>query len=373
MKVTPVHEAEDFREVVRGLLRSRWLSQRRAAEEIGVGYKWLRRLCHHGLQRPDRRTKADLERLAAFFGLGLDDLWLPQAVPEPSPRRDRTLIKWTGSKWRQAGEIVSRFPSEIATYYEPFLGGGAVFYDLLRSDISVKRFRCSDTCAPLIALWKLVQTEPQKVLCRYEELWEDHRQRGVVVFYEVRESFNDTQDPCNFYYLLRTCRNGVVRFDRKGRFSGLHNPDRTGIPPHEVHALLTDWHERLLHRDVEFTVRDYRSVRTRRRDVLYIDPPYPVPGNRTYSGEIAMEELFAWLGGQRGASYLSLPGFVGDDDRRLAVPTHLYDEQVQIDAGTAPLRPSGAPRVTNTLYINRPAECGPGAVGRLRGHSGLAV
>jgi hypothetical protein len=51
-----------------------------------------------------------------------------------------------------------------------------------------------------------------------------------------------------------------------------------------------------------------------------------------------MEELFSWLGGQRGSSYLSMPGFVGEEDRRLAVPPHLYDEQVQIDAGTAPLR-----------------------------------
>jgi hypothetical protein len=118
---------------------------------------------------------------------------------------------------------------------------------------------------------------------------------------------------------------------------------------------LTDWHERLRGREVEFTVGDYRGVRTRRRDVLYLDPPYPVPGNRTYSGEITMEELFAWLGGQRGSSFLSLPGFVGEDDRKLAVPTHLYDEQVQIDTGIAPLRPSSSPRVTNALYVKRSA------------------
>jgi site-specific DNA-adenine methylase len=176
------------------------------------------------------RTKADLDRLAAFFGLGLDDLWSPQT--EPSPRHDRTLIKWTGSKWRQAGEIVSRFPSEIATFYEPFLGGGAVFYELLRSGIPVKRFRCSDTCAPLVALWRLVQTDPQRVLSRYEELWEDHRRRGAALFYEVRDSFNLSQDPGEFFFLLRTCRNGVVRFDLKGRFSGLHNPTaRASRPP----------------------------------------------------------------------------------------------------------------------------------------------
>ena len=43
-----------FRSNFRGLLRTQWLSQRDAAEEIGVRHKWMRRLCHHGLARIDR-------------------------------------------------------------------------------------------------------------------------------------------------------------------------------------------------------------------------------------------------------------------------------------------------------------------------------
>jgi len=55
---------------------------------------------------------------------------------------------------------VVRFPRQIATYYEPFLGGGSVLYELLGSDIEVGRIECSDACEPLIALWQVVKDDP---------------------------------------------------------------------------------------------------------------------------------------------------------------------------------------------------------------------
>ena len=67
--------ADVFRVNLRRLLESYWLSQRQAADEIGVSYKWLRRLCHEGVQRADRRTEGSLRRIAGHFGLQLDDLW----------------------------------------------------------------------------------------------------------------------------------------------------------------------------------------------------------------------------------------------------------------------------------------------------------
>ncbi|QDT24337.1 Dam family site-specific DNA-(adenine-N6)-methyltransferase [Gimesia chilikensis] len=342
--------AETFRQNFRSLLESRWLSQREAADQIGVPYKWVRRLCHEGVGRADKRTKAGLQDIASFFGVEVEALWQEKVVSSSIPRPDRSLIRWTGTKRLQAGEIVKRFPNEIATYYEPFLGGGAVLYELLKSDIPVKRFRCSDTCAPLIELWKQIRSDPATLQKRYEVMWNTLRRRGKNYYLEVRDLFNESHDPCDFFFVLRTCRNGFVRFNQKGKFTvGFHHK-RNGLPPEEVHALLQDWHRLLMKHDVTFTVRDYREISTRLRDVIYLDPPY-VAETEIYSGRFDYGELWTWMERQRCSYLLSLNGFVGSEDRRLAVPNNLYDEELQIDAGIGSLNTNGSIQVTNSLYL----------------------
>ncbi len=76
----------------------------------------------------------------------------PGHVGATSTNLQHVLIKWRGSKRRQARQIVAKFPRQIATYYEPFLGGGSVLYELLGTDIEVGRIEFSDICEPLIAL-----------------------------------------------------------------------------------------------------------------------------------------------------------------------------------------------------------------------------
>jgi len=344
------HRAETFQGNIRSLLESRWLSQREAAVQIGVPYKWVRRLCHEGVTRADNRTKAGLDQIARFFGLEVEALWQEEVVTSSIPRSDRSLIRWTGTKRVQASDIVEQFPDEIATYYEPFLGGGAVLYELLKSNIAVKRFRCSDTCAPLIELWQQIRSDPAMLLQRYEEMWNTLRTRGQDFYLEVRDRFNESHDPCDFFFILRTCRNGFVRFNQKGKFTvGFHHK-RNGLPPKEVHALLRDWHRLLMKHDVKFAVRDYREVSARVRDVIYLDPPYPYR-TEIYSGKFDHSGLWKWMKQQRGSYLLSLNGFVDGEDRRLEVPDNLYDEELQIDAGIGSLNTKGARQVTNSLYV----------------------
>src|SRR5205085_233341 len=89
-------------------------------------------------------------------------------------------------------------------------------------------------------------------------------------------------------------------------------------------------------------------------DLIYLDPPYltAVP----YYGRIDYGELFGWLRSQRGSYILSLNGHVGGNDRTIAVPGDLYDEQVMVDAGDMRFHRlmggTGAP-VTDNLYIRR--------------------
>lgn len=85
--------------------------------------------------------------------------------------------------------------------------------------------------------------------------------------------------------------------------------------------------------------------------MLYLDPPYITPHDPPYSGRIDYDDMWKWMGRQRGSYFMSLNGFVDGEDRRVAVPEQLYDEEVQIDAGIGSLNTKGPVVVTNSLYV----------------------
>ena len=86
---------------------------------------------------------------------------------------NKTLIKWIGVKRTQADEIVSYFPKHIETYYEPFLGSGAVMKNLMSTNIDVKHYVVSDLCSDLIEMWKLVMAKPDIMFSEYSKRYEE--------------------------------------------------------------------------------------------------------------------------------------------------------------------------------------------------------
>jgi DNA adenine methylase len=264
------------------------------------------------------------------------------------------LIKWTGSKSRQSSRIVTHFPAEIKTYHEPFLGGGSVLGKLLDSGIRVSRFECSDSYAPLIALWNLVKHDPDLLMGEYARMWQEARTHGECHYHEIRQSFNRDRCPIEFFYLLRTCRLGHTRINADGQFTSAFDRSRTGTDPALLRPVIEAWHCKLVAADVHFAVRDYREVSSGPGDLLYLDPPYRT--SCRYYGRIDYGKFFDWLGPQRGSYFLSLNGHVGGEDRTIAVPGDLYDEHVMVSAGDMRFHRlmgrTGAP-VTDNLYIRR--------------------
>lgn len=345
-----------FRENVRFLLRSKYLSQADAAKQIDVSYKWLRRLCHHGLERIDKRSKKNLERVARFFDVSVDDLW--NADLQTQPAENWVLIKWAGSKRRQAQKIVEQFPRSIKTYWEPFVGSGAVLKELLTSDIEVKRIRYSDICEPLIGIWYLIKDDPGQLADAYAGLWEKLQTGEQRLYNRIRDRFNKTGDPCDFFFLLRTCRIGFVQFSQSGEFNTPYHLGEMGMEPEKVNALLAEWHELLRRRDVTFTVRDYSTVFSRAGDFLYLDPPYPSARAQLYQGRFNHGDFFVWLRKQRAGWALSLNGPDGDGKYRGEVPEDLFDERFALRNGNSPARRLNrmdAPDVADCLYVRKAA------------------
>ncbi len=225
--------------------------------------------------------------------------------------------------------------------------------ELLGSDIKVERIRCSDACEPLIGIWNLIRDDPRKLSEAYRRLWDELQSGEQRVYNEVRDRFNDTPDPCDFFFLLRTCRVGAVEFSQQGRFITPYHLGEFGLEPKFVDVLLADWHGKLKGRDLVFTVRDYRTVFSRHGDFTYLDPPYRSERERLYFGSFDHDEFFGWLKKQRAGWALSMNGPGANPNGSDFVP-EIYDEQFELPNGTSAIRRlSGrqTPSITESLFI----------------------
>ena len=239
-------------------------------------------------------------------------------------RQDDVLIKWTGSKRVQAPTILEHFPKQINTYYEPFIGGGSLLYTLLSSDIEVKQYCCSDLNEHLIALWDVVQHKPCDLFDTYCAWWPFEEEK----YYKLRALFNHCKDSKLFFCLLRSCRNGIVRFNNQQEFNSSFHPNRKGIRPSRLKPVIDDWHQKI--QRVQFEVADYREINPSLGDFMYLDPPY-ISNSKFFFGTFDLNPFFEWLSQQKVNWLLSLNGSKSGIDKTIEVPRHLYQKHILIN------------------------------------------
>ena len=153
------------------------------------------------------------------------------------------VIKWSGSKRSQAENILTYFPREIDTYYEPFCGGASVLRRLLSGDIKVNHYVCSDLNGGLINLWNEIINHPERVSSHYKELWnelnaDNDKQRKKEYFAMVRERYNKEHNPLDFMFIMRTTTNGMPRYNRDGEFNNSFHVTRDGIIPDTLEKII---------------------------------------------------------------------------------------------------------------------------------------
>jgi site-specific DNA-methyltransferase (adenine-specific) len=284
-------------------------------------------------------------------------------------RRTKTipsLIKWTGSKRSQASAIASLMP-RYRRYFEPFLGGGALLYVA-----AVPGSVAADLYEPLIRLWQMIQAEPEKVVEDYERKWMALKKEldGVDVskmkgqgdeipkyYYAVRKRFNQKKDPLDLNFLMRTCVNGIVRFNDKGDFNNSFHLSRKGMEPHRFENIVKSWHSVI--QDVHFVCQDYTSTLevTEKDDFVYFDPPYA--GNRQrYIRDLDLERFFASLAelNTRGVKWaLSFDGRRGSKDLSHTVPASLFKRHFLLPSGNSAVNKvlnGPVEQVQESLYLN---------------------
>lgn len=265
------------------------------------------------------------------------------------------VIKWSGSKRHLAKDIISHFPREIDTYYEPFLGGGSVMGAVIKSDIKVNKIIASDLNGDLIGTWKAIKEDPEKVIDRYSELWEEMKSLPSVTdkssyFNSLRDKFNKERNPLDFFFIMRTCFNGMPRYNSLGNFNSPFHLNRDGIDPKRLSPIIEEWSS--LIEKVEFRNCSYQEIKPLKGDYVFLDPPYENT-KQMYFGNFDNKGLFTWLRGLECSYSLTYDGMRGSRDITSDVPQDLYNSHVYLDSGNSSFSRlnKSLVRVKESLYI----------------------
>lgn len=269
------------------------------------------------------------------------------------------VIKWSGSKRSQAENIISYFPKEIDTYYEPFCGGASVLRRLLSSNIKVNRYICSDLNSDLIELWNEIKDNPAQVFNHYKILWNEMNSSEDKAikreyFYKVRERFNKEKSPLDFMFIMRTTTNGMPRYNKNGEFNNSFHITRNGIIPETLEKIIYEWSKLLNKNNVEFRCCSYDEIKPSDNDFVYLDPPY-ANTKGMYYGTIDYIKLWDWLRYLKCKYALSFDGISGEVDSTYKVPEDIYSSHEYLLSGNSSFKrtigKSSDSIVYESLYI----------------------
>jgi len=196
----------------------------------------------------------------------------------------RPFLKWAGGKRQLLSEINKYVPKKYNTYYEPFLGGGAILFNLQPKNAAI-----NDSNIELINCYEVIKNS-------LDELIEDLKkhQNEESYYYEMREldrttTYKDNYDKVKrasrILYLNKTCYNGLFRVNSQGQFNVPFG--RYKNPNILDEAVLKAVNKYLNHNQVKIFNTDFEEavLDARKGDFVYFDPPYdPVSQTASFTG-----------------------------------------------------------------------------------------
>jgi len=248
-------------------------------------------------QRSDPKPKSRLARTLAKFASSKSAIKHETAVSQPdgalyahdkqkamdfadAPNIARVeaqpFLKWAGGKAQLLVQFDKLFPKEIDRYFEPFLGGGAVFFHLkARFPHMIAHLR--DNNDELVNTYIAVRDYPKELMRRLDKHLAEFRSDRERYYYLVRSwhhlpKAETVERAARMIFLNKTCFNGLWRVNGRGEFNvpiGSHaNPALYDID----NILAASW----ALRDAHLSTQDFRDTlnETRNGDFIYIDPPY---------------------------------------------------------------------------------------------------
>ena len=184
------------------------------------------------------------------------------------------FVKWAGGKRQLIPQIKERMPKQYNDYYEPFVGGGAVTFELLPANALI-----NDINKALINAYKQIRNAPKVFMKAVnkldEEMWED----GKEYYYSLREHYNDklmkaeydVELAALFVFINKHCFNGLYRVNGKGLFNvPYNNSRRTSVDEGSIMEI-----SKYL-QGITITDGDFEEAckGAKKGDFVFIDSPY---------------------------------------------------------------------------------------------------
>jgi DNA adenine methylase len=195
----------------------------------------------------------------------------------------KPYLKWAGGKGQLLSEIKKHLPKAGAyTYYEPFVGAGAVFFALRPRKAVINDFN-----GQLILTYIVIKENVEALINLLREYKNDKDR-----FYEVRNLDRDTarfsgltdiEKAARLIFLNKTCFNGLYRVNSRGRFNVPYGKYKNPAICEET--LLRRINNYLNDNDIDILNKDFESAVSRAddRSFIYFDPPYHSPGKTGFT------------------------------------------------------------------------------------------
>ncbi len=193
----------------------------------------------------------------------------------------KPFVKWAGGKRQLLPIITKHVPQKFERYFEPFLGGGAVFFNLAHTRRNAKWF-VSDLNSDLVLSYVTIRDRVKELISALESHSEDYFKNQSSYYYKIRESEpkGQIEKVSRLLFLNKTCFNGLYRVNSKGKFNV---PLGKYVHPNIVSKEnLIAVSEILQSKDIYIKCQDFEGAikNTTEGDFVYLDPPYQ-PVNET--------------------------------------------------------------------------------------------
>ncbi len=192
----------------------------------------------------------------------------------------KPLLKWPGGKTSELSEITPLIP-EHKRYFEPFFGGGAVYFDAISQPSHI-----NDMHPDLMKFYKMVKTQNIEFFMRLDNfmhLWNEDNADRTAIYFNIRKRYNTTktatiQKAVDFFILREYAYGSMFRLNSKGEFNVPfgHNYINKDIQKKIDYLSADSVFSKLKNADIYNM--DYRkfldSFRFNKNDFMFVDPPY---------------------------------------------------------------------------------------------------